>query len=59
MIISTSLKFRFAEGELVVISSLASEPMKDCKASPFEKLQLFDDVTRVESDCDLKQMKHV
>lgn len=32
MIISTSLKFRFAEGELVVISSLASELVKACKA---------------------------
>lgn len=39
MIISTSLMFRFAEGKLVVINSLPSEPMT-CLQSLFEHFQM-------------------
>lgn len=44
VIIFTSLKFTFAEGELVVIPPLPSEPMI-CFQGLFQKFQIVDEVT--------------
>lgn len=49
MIISASLKFRFSEGELVVIPSLPSEPI--CLQGFFEMFQMVDEVKRGVIQC--------
>lgn len=49
MIISASLKFGFAEGELVVILFLPSEPI--CLRGFFEMFQMVDEVKRGVIQC--------